>query len=64
MDPNSGRLQSAIRTSSKVLKTPAVVAVCFGVPFEGNTPNRKDALLIMVPELPESRRANNGFVRY
>ena len=52
-----------IRTSYEVLKTPDVVAVCFGVPLEGTTPNVKDSLLIMFPELPESRRANNGFVR-
>ena len=59
LDPNSGHLQSAIRTSSEVLKTSAVVSICFGVPLEGNTPNGKYALLIMVTELPESRRANN-----
>ena len=63
LDPNSGHLQFAIRTSAEVLETPAVVDVFFGVPLEGTTPYGKDSLLIMVPELPESRRANNGFVR-
>ena len=63
LDPKSGHLQFAIRNPSEVLKTPDVVAVYFGVPLEGTNTYGKDALLIMVPELPESRRANNGFVR-
>ena len=62
LDPNSGHLQFAIRTYSEVFKTPDVVAVCFGIPLEGTTPYGKYALLIMVLELPYSRRANNGFV--
>ena len=62
LDPNSGHLQFAIITSSKVIKTTDLVAVCFGVPLEGTTPYGKDALLIMVPELPEPSRPNNGLL--
>ena len=63
LDPKSGHLQFAIINPSEVLKTPDVVAIYFCVPLEGTNTYGKDALLIMVPELPESRRANNGFVR-
>ena len=63
LDPKSGHLQSTVRTISEVLKTPAVLDVCFSVTLEGTTTNGKYELLIMVTEMPESRRANNGFVR-